>query len=129
MQYKITALRSKVLPKKAGGTWTKIEIKTDKTGEEVLELGYGINGKDTLKVGSVVEGYIERKQWGERNGVPAYNIRLNGITAEYVYQLLLTIHPELASAELSQPQAPEPVAEPEWSTTPEETSSPEDIGF
>jgi hypothetical protein len=100
-KYIITAVRKKELPKKAGGTWTKVEIKTDQTGDQILELGNGLPFKrEDVKVGSVIEGYIEKKQWGERDGAPQFNVKLNGITVEYVYAMLLSVFPELKDFQL-----------------------------
>lgn len=97
MRYTITAIRRQELPKKAGGTWTKIEIKTDKTGDEVFELGRGINYKDKVQVGDVVNGYTEKKPWTASDGTTRYNNILNGVTVEYLYEYLLKTQPELAN--------------------------------
>jgi hypothetical protein len=130
MKYKITAVRKKEMPKKAGGTWTKVEIKTDKTGEQILELGMGLPMKrEDVKVGTEIEGYIEKKQWGERDGQPLFNVRLNGITAEYVYSLLLKQFPELADEDAAEEQ---PAPADDWSqaaATTEPTVQTDDIGF
>ena len=99
--YKITAIKKTVLPKKAGGTWTKIEVRTDKTGDTVYELGNGHSTqlKDYIKVGDVITGYTENKPWNKADGtLGGYNKRINGITPEYVYKLLLSIHPDIESA-------------------------------
>ena len=103
MKYVITAIRKKEMAKKAGGTWTKIEIKTDKTGDQILELGNGLPvRREDVKIGTTIEGYIEKKQWGERDGVPQFNTRLNGITVEYLYAMLLSVYPELKDFQLPQ---------------------------
>jgi hypothetical protein len=119
-RYIITGLKSEVLNKKAGGTWTKISIKTNLTGDQVLELGYGIPNKDKIAVGSEIEGYTEKKQWGEKNGEPLYNVRLNGITVEYVYAMLLSLHPELKDFQLTPEPKKVEVAKPAatWQTAP-----------
>ena len=101
MNYRITAIKKTVLPKKAGGTWTKIEIKTDKTGDDIYEFGQGHSTyiKETAKVGDTLVGYIENKPWNKSDGtLGGYNKRINGITPEYVYKLLLSIHPDIESA-------------------------------
>ena len=102
MQYKVTLVDKKVLPKKAGGTWTKITIKTDKTGDNLFELGYGhsMTLKDTIKVGDMIVGYPEKRPWNKSDGtLGGYNLRINGITAEYVYKLLLNKFPDIEAPE------------------------------
>jgi hypothetical protein len=103
MKYSITKIRTTPVPyvdKKTGGqaVFNKVELKTDKTGENILELGYGHldSVKKSLKVGDVVCGYVENKPWFKSDGTQGgFNRRLNGITADYVYKLLLSIHPDI----------------------------------
>ena len=87
------------MPKRDGGTWQKTEVKTDQTGEQILEIGRGIekNVKDNLKKGDSIVGYIEKRPWTGRDGQTRYNMVLNGITAEYVYDLLLRVNPDVES--------------------------------
>jgi len=99
MKYIITAVKRTAIPKKDGtGTWTKMQVKTQQTGEQILDLGFSIpkNIKDELKKGDEITGYVESKPWNS-NGKSGVNITLNGITAEYVYELLLKINPDVAT--------------------------------
>jgi hypothetical protein len=102
MQY--TIKRIKTTPKpftKADGTagmWNKVELQTQETGEEVLELGEGFSKsqKEKLVAGSVVIGYISKVPWHKKDGtIGGHNVKLNGITAQYVYNLLITKFPDI----------------------------------
>lgn len=106
MNYVIKGVRKTQLPKKAGGTWTKIEVKTEQTGDTVLELGQGIANKEGIAKGTVINGYVEDRKWTGKNGSTGINKVLNGITAEYVYKMLLSIHPELVDFNPSGEAAP-----------------------
>lgn len=99
MIYQITAIKRSTMPKRDGGTWTKVEVKTKQTGEMILELGRGIdkNVKENIKRGTEISGYIEKRPWTGRDGQTRYNNVLNGITAEYVYELLLRAYPDVES--------------------------------
>lgn len=83
MVYKITALRSKDLPSKFGGTWKLVEVKLEGCGDKIFELqGYG-KEKEKLVVGSSVQGYLGEKSWTGQTGTKI-TPTLNKITAEYV---------------------------------------------
>lgn len=95
MKYTITAVKRTPIAKKDGtGTWTKMQVKTKETGTQVLDLGFSFpkGTKDNLKAGDVLTGYVESKPWNS-NGKSGVNVTLNGITAEYVYELLLKAFP------------------------------------
>lgn len=97
MKYTITAVKRTPIAKKDGtGTWTKMQVKTAQTGAQILDLGFSIakNVKDNLKSGDIITGYVESRPWNS-NGKSGVNITLNGITAEYVYELLLKINPSI----------------------------------
>jgi len=106
MNYVIKGVRKTQVPKKAGGTWTKIEVKTEQTGDTVLELGQGIANKEGIAKGTIIKGYVEDRKWTGKNGSTGINKVLNGITAEYVYSMLLSIHPELADFNQADESAP-----------------------
>lgn len=91
MKYKITAIRSKQIPW-SGGTFTKYEVKTDKTGDEIVELRFGKDKNPQVQMGHEVNGYIENSSYTGNNGEVFIKI-LKPITAEYVYQLLLKLAP------------------------------------
>lgn len=131
MKYVITAHRTKVLPTKRGTTWTKVEVKTDKTGEEIIEVASSIQNRENLQVGQTVNGYIEKKPWTGNDGQVRYNQVLNGPTVAMIYEFLATKHPEIetfvpAAAPVqaqsngwSQPQAaPAQPAQTEWNQNP-----------
>jgi hypothetical protein len=131
MKYSITAVKRTQIPKRDGsGTWTKVQIKTNKTGDEVLELGFGHQPKvkDNLKAGDVVIGYVEKAPWNKSDGTPGgFNVKLNGLTPEYLYQLILKIAPGVEGIEAA-PSAPQ-ATDSEWETTAVDAGSPEDPGF
>lgn len=99
MKYQITGVKRTPIAKKDGsGTWTKLQVKTAQTGDTVLDLGFSIdkNTRDNLKVGDTITGYVESKPWSS-NGKSGVNMILNGITAEYVYELLVKAIPGVES--------------------------------
>lgn len=107
MRFTISGIKKTVLNKKAGGTWTKTEVKTKETGEAVMELGRGHSTwlKENLKEGTVIVGYIEEKPWTGTDGMLRISKAINGITPEYVYELLLKVYPNIEDA----PQVPKNV--------------------
>jgi hypothetical protein len=129
MKYTLTAVRRKTLTKKDGtGTWQKVELKTDKTGDVIYELGYGHSKslKETAKIGDVVNGYTEQTPWYKSDGSQGgFNNRLQGITAEYVYSLLLKLSPDIEATLGTNTATP---AEDSWSTAEPEVNYPDD-GF
>lgn len=129
MIYKVTAVKRTPIAKKDGtGMWTKVEIKTDQTGDKVLQLGYSHqkNVKDNLKIGSVITGYVDSKTW-ESNGKSGVNLVLEGITSEYVYGLLLKKFPDIDSL-ASTPSVAKPEVSGGWETS-DEDINPEEIPF
>ena len=96
-KFTVSAVKRTTLPTKAGGTWVKTEVKLQELGGEIYEIGNGIgkNAKENLRAGSIIEGYTEKRPWTMRDGSIGYNNVLNGITAEYVYKLLLRINPDV----------------------------------
>jgi hypothetical protein len=119
-KYKITKFRTVVKPTADGRTWNKVEIKTDVTGDDVIELGNGVSKyqKENLKEGDIIEGYIERKPWTKRDGtVGGYNVKLNGITVDYLYALMKKLHPDLETIDLTKTSL-QAETEPEEEQTP-----------
>lgn len=97
MKYTVTGVKTTPIAKKDGmGTWNKIQVKTKETGEQILDLGFSVSKsvRDSVSVGSVITGYVEQKQWSS-NGKTGVNLTLEGITAEYVYNLLLKLNPNI----------------------------------
>lgn len=102
MKYTITAVKRTPIAKKDGtGTWTKMQVKTQQTGDAVYDLGFSFpkGVKDTLKVGDVLTGYVESRPWSS-NGKSGVNLTLNGITAEYVYELLVKLNPQVETMDV-----------------------------
>ena len=97
--YTIKAIKRTPIAKKDGtGTWTKIQVKTQETNDDILEMGFGHpkNLKDNLKVGDKVSGYIESIPWYKTDGTKGGdNVRLQGITTDYLYRLILTMDPTI----------------------------------
>lgn len=130
MKYTITAVKRTPIAKKDGsGTWTKMQVKTKETGAQILDLGFSFpkGTKDNLKAGDVLVGYVESKQWSS-NGKSGVNITLNGITAEYVYELLLKAVPgadklDVAVGSVATPKAPSD----EWETGDSKVVVEEDV--
>lgn len=127
MKYTISAVKRTILPTKAGGTWTKLEVRTQETGEQIFELGNGIakNVKENLKAGVIIEGYVEDRAWTGRDGQTRYNKVLNGITIEYLYNLMKKLHPEIEGMVVqSTPPPTVTKTEGQWVTgIPNETTS------
>lgn len=126
MKYTISAVKKTAIAKKDGtGTWSKVQVKTKETGDTIYELGNGHSKqfKDSVKSGDIVTGYISNDPWfktdGSQGGV---NSRLNGLTVEYLYSIILKLHPELDTELVNAPTA---TGKDEWA--PE--ASPEDPGF
>jgi len=97
MKYNVTGVKVTPMTKKDGmGTWNKIQLKTRETGETVLDLGFSVSKsvRDTIAIGSVIVGRVEQKTWNS-NGKSGVNMVLEGITAEYVYDLLLKQFPNI----------------------------------
>ena len=91
MTYTISKFKVEVLPSKFGGTWNLIKCKFVETGDTVYELnGYGSKFSERVKIGEKIKGYESVKTW---NNVETKI--LNKITAEYVYDLLLKINPDV----------------------------------
>lgn len=123
MKYTITGVKRTPIAKKDGtGTWNKIQVKTKQTGDQILDLGFSISKsvRDNLKPGDVIVGYVENKPWSS-NGKSGFNVTLNGITAEYVYELLCKIYPEAVNVDVSggSVAAPKPTSD-GWDTAPAE---------
>lgn len=127
MKYTITGVKKEVKAKKDGsGTWTKILVKTDKTGDEIWELGNGHSKyfKDNIAKGNVVTGYTEKAPWTKSDGtLGGYNNKLNGVTVEYLYDMLLKAFPDFESLANANTQTTvettEEAVEEETETTPD----------
>lgn len=124
MIYKITAIRSKDVVW-SGGTFKKFEVRTDKTGSEILEMQIGQKRSEKIKVGDTVKGYLSNNTFNSKNGPMTVKV-LKGISAEYVYDLLLKIDPtiETGSQVLSEKEQASNFDEPSDSPFPEEASFP-----
>jgi hypothetical protein len=125
MQFKITAVRKQSLPTKAGGTWTKVEVKTDRTGDAVVMVGFSVpkNKRENLKAGDIVNGFIEEKPWTAANGSSGVNRELQGITLDYIYEFLKTKMPDIEAFNPAKSAAPQPVGG--WDNAPQPDASPE----
>jgi len=108
MKYTITAIRTKDLNTKSGRIWTKHEVKTEQTGDQVLELGREIENKDNIKVGDVLTAVIEKKPWTGSDGTVRYNLILNGPSLSYMYAFILSKFPEIEHFAMPEPVAPAP---------------------
>jgi len=100
-KYTVTGVKTTPIAKKDGmGTWNKIQVKTVETGDQILDLGFSVSRsvRDSVKVGSIITGYVESKPWTTASGKSGVNLTLEGITAEYVYGLLLKMNPNLEGA-------------------------------
>lgn len=129
MIYNITGVKRTPIAKKDGtGMWTKVEVKTQQTGDKVIQFGFSHSKsvKDNLKIGSTVTGRIETKTW-ESNGKSGVNLTLEGISAEYVYDLLLKKFPDIDSL-ASTPSVAKPEVSGSWDA-PEEEINPDEIPF
>ena len=82
----------------ANGPWTKTLLKFQDTGDQIFELGLGFGKytKEHLAVGQELNGYVTVRTWQGQNGQGSSNV-FNGITADYVYALLLKINPNIES--------------------------------
>ena len=92
MKYKILAIREKDVTWK-GGIFNKFEVMTNETGIEILELRLGQERNKKTKIGDIIEGYIDTFILKDGKEIKI----LRGITAEYVYKLLLKIRPDIES--------------------------------
>jgi len=96
MKITITALRFKDITW-SGGIFRKYEVKTDKTGDEIIELSLGQKPNEKAKIGDVVEGYIDNTFYMGKNGRVDKKV-LKKVSAEYVYNLLLKVAPGIETA-------------------------------
>lgn len=82
----------------ANGLWTKILLKFQDTGDQIFELGNGFGKytKENLAIGQELNGYVSVRTWQGQNGQGSSNV-FNGITADYVYSLLLKLKPDIES--------------------------------
>ena len=128
MKYTITAIKRTPIAKKDGtGTWTKVQVKTKQTGDQVLDLGFSIPKatKEALAIGTEITGYVESKPWSS-NGKSGVNLTLNGITAEYVYELLLKMNPDADKLSGTPSVAKPSVPNIEWEVPAEELPPADD---
>lgn len=95
MIYTIKAIRSKDIVW-TGGTFRKYEVKTAETGDEILELKLSPKKMEKMRAGDIIEGYTENSTYNGRNGPVTVKV-LRGISAEYVYKLLLKLAPDIES--------------------------------
>lgn len=109
MKVTIKKFRVKSMPSKFGGTWNLIEAQFNETGEDVYQLsGFGSKFTEKLKIGDVLTGYVSERTWTGQNG-PQTSKNFNKITAEYVYDLLLKMNPNIESIQTLTPQTLTPV--------------------
>ena len=66
MKITIKKLRYKDIPW-SGGTFRKYEVKTDISGDKILELRFGEKQNAKIKIGDVVSGYIENTFYMGKN--------------------------------------------------------------
>jgi len=97
MKYVIKNIRSKDIAW-SGGTFKKFEVKTQETGDEILELRFGQKMNPKIKVGDTVEGYLDNSTFMSRNGLVTVRV-LKRIDADYVYKLLLKKFPDIEKEE------------------------------
>ncbi len=90
-QIKITAIRSKDITW-SGGVFKKYEVKTDKTGDAIVELRIGDKAAAKVQAGHTIEGYLSDASYTGKNGKVDFKV-LKKIDAEYVYKLLLKLAP------------------------------------
>jgi hypothetical protein len=108
MKIKITAIRSKDV-NWTGGVFKKYEVKTDKTGEEIIEMQLGGKRNEKVKKDDVIEGYIDNTFYMGKNGKVDKKI-LKGVNAEYVLTLLKKLAPgiETTANEVTSDTTPAP---------------------
>jgi hypothetical protein len=94
MKYTIAGVKRTTLPKKAGGTWVKTEVKLKETGDQIYELNFSKYIKDGLVQGTILNGYLSEKSWTGRNGVSITKV-FNAIDAEYLYDMILKMNPAI----------------------------------
>jgi len=134
MKVKISAIKKKMLPSKFGsGTWTVADVKLVGQGEKIFNLvGYSSKFIENLVVGNEISGYVSSRSWTGKNGT-VESPTFNKITAEYVYELVLKLSPNVESIEqntIKTTTIPSNTQD-EWETAPESTGSQsnEDPGF
>ena len=138
MKYIVTAIKRTPIAKKDGsGTWIKLQVKTQQTADQILDLGFGFpkGTKDNLKVGDSLVGVVSSKPWSS-NGKSGVNLTLEAVTAEYVYDLLVKKFPDIESLASSANSVARPsVPASEWDTgtsskvEDDEEIVDDDIGF
>ena len=127
MLYIITAIRSKDITW-SGGIFKKYEVKTDKTGAEILELRLGKEKNAKIQMGQTVEGYVESDSYKGKSGIVHFKV-LKGINAEYVYKLLLKLAPDIeAMPDAKQLGVELPPEQTSWGDV-EAPVATDDIGF
>lgn len=95
MKKVIQAIRRKEMPSKFGGTWTIVEAKFTDEPNKVYELkGFNKKMMETISNGQTLQGYETIRSYQGKNGPVQINI-FNAITAEYVYELILKIRPDV----------------------------------
>lgn len=105
MKLKINAIRRKEMPSSFGGKpWSITSVKFD--GVENPPYGYDLNGfgnkADKLVVGDTVTGYMSTKTYQKKDGSMGSNNIFNAISAEYVYNLVLKMNPEIENIKAAQ---------------------------
>jgi len=141
MKVTIKAFKIKTMPSKFGnGTWNIVQAKFKETGEEVFDLkGFPKKITESPAAGTVLTGYISSRNYNDKNGNLRTSKDFNAITANYVYDLLMKMNPEIENIKTTstteqpkaqdswQGDAPQPEA---WQGDAQDAEiSPEDIPF
>jgi len=108
MKLKIQDVRRREMPSKFGGNvWTITSVKFE--GVENPQFGYDLKGfskkADEVKAGDVIEGYMTTGSYAGKNG-PVTTHQFNKISAEYVYNLLLKLSPDIEASTKNEPVQP-----------------------
>lgn len=101
MKAQIQAFQKKDLPSKFGnGTWTVANAKFEgmvnpQWGFKLI--GFNKNIINNLQVGQTLVGYVGSEKWTAKDGTTQITQTFNAVDAEYVYDLLLKIAPQIES--------------------------------
>lgn len=114
MQARINAFKKKEMPSKFGGTWTITNVKFD--GIDNPEYGYELVGFDkktieNLQQGQTLTGFMSHKSWTNKEGITQQTKTFNAVDANYVYNLLLKIAPQVETTPGVAPTATAPAQE------------------
>ena len=116
MKLTLKAFKIKTLPSKFGnGTWNIVQAKFKETGEEVFDLkGFPKKITESPTVGAVLTGYISSRNYNDKNGVLRSAKDFNAITAEYIYNLIIKMNPEIENIKATQSETEVVKDQEEW---------------